>query len=110
MINKRPWESVTSRSYFADVLGNLKHHIQKEFDLSPIDIPVKNPPVSVRFGRMGEGVNPNYQVETPTGQFRYAGSNHKPFHDSPTEGFEPENISESFTYLDVQKMMSQLKI
>jgi hypothetical protein len=46
----------------------------------------------------------------PTGQFRYAGSNHKPFHDSPAVGFEPENISEGFTYSDVQKMMSQLKM
>jgi hypothetical protein len=110
MSDHRPWESVKSRSYFADVLGNLNYHIKKEFDLSPVDIPVKNPPVTVRFGRKGEGVNPNYQIETPAGQFRYAGSNHKPFHDSPTEGFERENISEGFTYADVQKMMSQVKV
>ena len=108
MLDNRPWESVKSRSYFADVLRNLNSHIKKEFNIAPVEIPSKAPPVTVRFGRKGEGVNPNYQIETPTGQFRYAGSNHKPFHDAPTEGFEPENISEAFSYSDVQNMMSRL--
>lgn len=55
----------------------------------------------VRFGKLGEGKCPNYQVELPNGTLlTYRGINHK--RDNERDRYEDAHLSDSFTFSEVE--------
>jgi hypothetical protein len=88
---------VKSEDYFRGVLKNM--------DRCAKDAAVPKEKVFVRFGTVGKGVHPNYQVETPNGTTRFAGVNHERFHDEPNLSFNKANLSERFGFGNIQAML-----
>ncbi|NER59975.1 hypothetical protein G3435_08310 [Pseudomonas sp. MAFF212428] len=57
---------------------------------------------TVQFGKMGQGIHPNYQVCFPNGTVNtYRGANHTPF--LPPGAFKPGHISQPFFVADLQR-------
>jgi len=84
------WENI-DEDYYRDVLGNMKRKEKSE---------------RVRFGMLGKGIHPNYEVTRESGNKEcFKGVNHKPY-----EGFElyePEHISDPYDYTDVQRFIAK---
>ena len=92
----RPWEQVSDPSYFRAVMRNF---VAMGFG------PAKDGLATVRFGRTGDGVHPNYQIEGDGSAPQcFRGSNHTEASDL-ANAFDPEKISEPFTYSDVAAML-----
>lgn len=97
--NRRPWELVTDPSYFKGVLGNFVYLGHG---------PKRNGEAFVRFGLTGTGHGPNYQIECSDGRkIAFRGMGHSEA-SNIADAFEPENISEPFTYDDVVEMLKRL--
>ncbi len=58
----------------------------------------------VRFGLLGEGVKPNYQIEGAEGLSAYSSSNHQL--DQKSEEYEPKNLSKLYTFDEVNSLVS----
>ncbi len=54
----------------------------------------------VRFGLLGEGVKPNYQIEGVEGLSAYNSSNHQL--DQRSEEYEPKNLSKPYSFGEVE--------
>lgn len=54
----------------------------------------------VRFGLLGEGVKPNYQIETAIEFLAYSGSSHD--RDQKSEEYEPKNLSKPYSFEEVE--------
>jgi len=98
--DNRPWEHVNDCSYFRGVMGNMVR----------LGCGKKSPEAgSVRFGRTGSGYAPNYQIERlqpDPEQFQFNGLGHSEVA-HVDETFAPENISEQFSYSDVEQMLAR---
>lgn len=97
--SKKPWELVTDPRYFQ---GVLKSFVALGFG------PKKEGNAFVRFGNMGGGHSPNYQIQTDEGNiYCYGGQNHKP---RAEDEFDSENLSEEkFSYTDVTTMLARVR-
>lgn len=95
-----PWDDVADPHYFPRVL-------KKFHDCSDFGDPKEN---KVRFGATGEGVAPNYQVQSASGEQKrcYNGLGHREA-SHVDEEFDPERLSRPFTYLEVQQMIGRLR-
>lgn len=94
----RPWEKVSDPSYFRAVMRNF---VAIGYG------PSKDGMATVRFGRTGDGVHPNYQIEAGDGEPRcFRGSNHKEA-DDLVDAFDPDKISEAFSYSHVAAMLER---
>lgn len=61
---------------------------------------------TVRFGLMGNGTNPNYELELSDGsRLPYGGLSHK--RDERTEAFEEKNLSPPFTLEQLQDAIAR---
>lgn len=98
MKSNRPWLLVREPDYFKDVLGSLIR-----FDGQAKD----DPNIVVRFGRMGIGVHPNYQLAAPPQHvLAYTGGGHKPDASAPGGRYADVELSEErFTLQDVQALL-----
>lgn len=99
--DKRPWESVDNASYFRKILGNMS---DKGFGRNA------ESPGYVRFGLLGNGHSPNYQLEDTVGTavacFHGLGSQKEAA--ISEEAFKTENLSdERFAYADIQQMIAK---
>lgn len=94
--DNRPWEKVKDPSYFRAVMRNF---VALGFG------PSKDGQAIVRFGSTGDGVHPNYQIESEGREAQcFRGSNHKEA-DDLADAFDPARISEPFTYAEVVSML-----
>ena len=84
MQSNKPWEQVKSPIYFERVLKNMER--------------IRDPQRRrVRFGTLGEGVAPNYQIEElGTGRkVNFYGLTHRPY--LQREVFDEAHLSDQFT-------------
>ena len=95
----RPWEGVEDHRYFRRVMKNMEH----------LGGGPRAPGAAhVRFGRTGEGVAPNYQIEGLNGvKTLFNGLGHREITHVDDE-FDPEKISETFTYAEVRDMLARV--
>lgn len=97
MSELRPWEDVDDPSYFKGVMGNM---VQMGYGPRAEGI------AHVRFGRTGQGIGPNYQIEGPDGvKTLFNGRGHSEITHVDDE-FDREKISEPFTYSAVRDMLA----
>ena len=95
-----PHELVSDPDYFRDVMRNMGWIASKDHR-------------RVRFGLTGDGHSPNYQVEWPSDHpeagkvRRFSGRSHNAFHDAPLTTFDPERLTQPFTWEEVQGMLKQ---
>jgi hypothetical protein len=87
----------SGEEYYRGVLKNM--------DRCAKDAAAPKEKVFVRFGTVGKGVHPNYQVETPKAPTRFAGVNHERFHDEPNVSFNPDHLTERFDFGNIQAML-----
>ncbi len=94
----KPWEKVSDPSYFRKVLGNMA---VLGFG------PKQNGKAFTRFGILGTGYAPNYQIEWADGSVHcFTGMDHK---EVDRDEFDAENLSgEKFTYSDIQQKLARL--
>jgi hypothetical protein len=92
---------VKSEEYFRGVLKNI--------DRCAKDAAVPKEKVFVRFGTVGKGVHPNYQVETPKGTTLFSGVNQEPFHHEPKHTFKEAHLSQRFDFGSIQTMLQPKK-
>ena len=90
-------ERVTDPSYFMNAMLNMSNK-------KPSGIKSRDDS-RIRFGSLGEGTNPNYEVtsEDETIRANYDGKYHNLHHRQ--EAFKSENLSEQFTYDDVERLL-----
>ncbi|MDN3568766.1 hypothetical protein QWZ14_30690 [Paeniroseomonas aquatica] len=97
MKSSRPWLLVREPDYFKGVIGSMV-----KFDSKAKD----DPAVVARFGRMGHGVQPNYQLEAPPHRVRaHMGGGHKPDATAPGGRYADVELSERFTLKNVQALL-----
>ncbi len=98
MKSNRPWLLVRKPDYFKNVLGG-----RVRFDGQAKD----DPDVVVRFGRMGNGVHPNYQLEAPPHRVQaHMVGGHKRDAGAPGGRYADVELSkERFTLQDVQALL-----
>jgi hypothetical protein len=92
----KPWQLVRNPDYFRDVLGSMIN----------VDGNARNDNhLVVRFGLTGDGIRPNYQIETPLGNVHpIRGNNHKP--DRQVSKYATDELSEErFTFQGVQTLL-----
>jgi hypothetical protein len=87
MSGEQVWEHVRSAHYYQSVLKNMGW---------------KTKDSTVRFGILGKGIVPNYQIEHADGaETTYRGSSHNP--DSGLVAtFKEANISRPYSFAEVQ--------
>lgn len=87
------WENLANETYYREVLGNM---------LGP------SRGATVRFGKLGGGVAPNYQVLYNDGGRRtFRGLTHRSDAGLVSE-FADSNLSRSYTYQEVQQFLQRV--
>lgn len=85
----KPWELVKDHAYYIKVLVNMG---------------MSEDGAIVRFGTVGEGVHPNYQIAFANGeQVDYRGDNHKDKSKEPK--YNPANLSRVYDNQGVQDLL-----
>ncbi len=102
MKTKRPWLLVRNPEYFQGVLASLVHFYPDA---------LHNPDVVVRFGLMGQGVHPNYQLEAPGGKVSARmGINHAVDHSAPNGRFNDDELSvERYNVVGARGLLERCK-
>jgi hypothetical protein len=99
-------------AYLRGVLRNVER-CARDVNLDLADLDLAYDVLVVRFGTVGTGVTPNYQVTTVVGvgglevTRRFHGGSHREFRRRPDQGFVDTSLSDGLGYEDLRTLLDR---